>query len=241
MSKHPIKVITFDLDDTLWDVQPTLNAAEHCVYQWLRQYAPLLVEQFSLQQLIDWRHRVYLQQPDLAHQISQLRITALQLAMEHSGYSQNRSIELATGAFAIFLDARHQVTLFDSVLPLLEQLQNQYRLGILTNGNADVFRLELGQYFEFAYRAEQLNASKPAADHFLAAQAFSQCQPQQMIHIGDHIDHDVTAAIDAGWHAIWFNPERNQANVHTTAALQVQCLTEIPAAISTLEHQLLNL
>jgi putative hydrolase of the HAD superfamily len=184
------------------------------------------------------RWKLYQQQPDLCHQISQLRITALKLAMEDVGYSSQQAKTLSQKAFDFFLDARHQVTFYNTVEPLLENLKKEYSLGVLTNGNADIFRLEMGRFFDFSFSAEQLNASKPAADHFLAAQKVSGAIAAEVIHIGDHIEHDILAAQQAGCFSIWFNPEMKKPKDDIQATKQVQCLSEIPAAISAIKETL---
>ena len=37
-----IQLITFDLDDTLWDVGPVIHSAENSLRDWLGQHAPRL-------------------------------------------------------------------------------------------------------------------------------------------------------------------------------------------------------
>ncbi|MFA7553137.1 MAG: HAD-IA family hydrolase [Spongiibacteraceae bacterium] len=233
-----IKVITFDLDDTLWHVEPVLLFAEQQVYRWLQSKAPRLTTLFTPQQLTDMRKKNHQQLPDLKHQISQLRIRSMEQALELAGYKQPQVKQLALQAFEVFITARHQVSVFDTVTPLLEQLQQKYRLGVLTNGNANIYNLALGKYFDFAFSAEQLNASKPASDHFIAAQQASNASAAQIIHIGDHIEHDILAAQQSGCYSIWFNP---QGQAHSSAiqpSEQVRCLSEVPAAIANIETRL---
>jgi putative hydrolase of the HAD superfamily len=232
MTKANIKVLTFDLDDTLWPVAPVIQHAEQQLYQWLSQHAPLLTERFSLQQQTEQRWDYYRQHPELTHQISQIRIAALRHILQQVGYPLAQASHLAEQAFEVFIEARHQVALFDTVVPILEELQQCFRLGVLTNGNADVYRLPIGRFFDFAFSAEQLNASKPAADHFLAAQQFCQCQAADIIHIGDHLEHDILAAQQAGCHSIWYNPTKQQPEQPLPVGRQVQCWTELPAVIA---------
>ncbi len=238
MNNSPIKVITFDLDDTLWEIKPVLIKAENDVYQWLSQNASQLTELFSLEELIQWRIKVYQQNPELAHQITQLRLVSIKQAMLKAGYGEVTASEISEQAFKVFIKARHQVTFFDTAKPMLETLHQQYSLGALSNGNADIFKLEMGQFFDFAFSAEQLNASKPAPDQFLAAQKFSNSEPQQMIHIGDNSEHDIEGAIAAGWHSIWFNPGKNPCPLTTAdeqgPTREVSCLSDIPSAIQSI-------
>jgi putative hydrolase of the HAD superfamily len=209
MSKHSsntIQVITFDLDDTLWDIRPVLVRAETAVYRWLQQNAPRLSEHYSPEQLAQLKLQVYRQQPELAHQISELRRVALRHALLACDYSERQAQELATAAFEVFIDARHQVSLFDGAEPVLAALQQHYQLGVLTNGNADIRRLPIGRYFDFAFSAEQLNASKPGPNHFEAALNATGCMPEQLVHVGDHPEHDVEGAMAVGCHGVWYNP-----------------------------------
>lgn len=238
MNNNAIKVITFDLDDTLWAIKPVLIKAENEVYNWLKQQAPKLTEYFTLESLMHWRLKIYQEQPELAHQISQLRRVSIKQAMLKAGYHNSKAESVAEQAFDIFIEARHQVTFFDTAKPMLEILHRHYSLGALSNGNADIFKLEMGRFFDFAFSAEQLNASKPAPDQFLAAQSFSNAEPSQMIHIGDNSEHDIKGAIAAGWHSIWFNPSGAVYPANPShgqgPTREVSCLSEIPHAIESI-------
>ncbi|MFT5578035.1 MAG: HAD superfamily hydrolase (TIGR01549 family) [Paraglaciecola psychrophila] len=231
-----IKVITFDLDDTLWQLKPVIIEAEQVVFNWLSEQAPKFGAHFSQQSFSEWKWQRYNRQPPQANQISQLRIDSMEQALAESGYPQSQAQQLASDAFAVFLQARHQVTLFDGVESLLKDLHGRYSLGVLTNGNADIQRLAIGSLFDFSFSAEQLNASKPAADHFLAAQQISGARAEQIIHIGDHIEHDVDGACLAGCHAIWFNPHKSPRPQRPHPFLEAFSLAEIPALIASLEH-----
>ena len=235
MPHHTIKVITFDLDDTLWSIEPVLERAEQRVYAWLARHTPKVCDHFSIDTLRTLRIDIARQRRELAHQISQLRKVSLQQAMVIAGYDATFANEQASLAFNEFIEARHEVALFDDALELLETLSRSYQLGALTNGNADVMRLPIGELFDFAFAAEQLNASKPAPDLFHAAMNISGASANQMVHIGDHIDHDIMGAIAAGCHSIWFNPEQQAWPYDQPAPLQAQRLTDIPALLNTLK------
>ncbi len=231
MKTLPIKVITFDLDDTLWHTAPVIEHAEQAVFNWLAAHAPKMVARFDRARFDALKQSTYEQHPELAHQISQVRIKALQQALQQSGYSEVEATDLATQAFAVFLEARHQVELFDDTVMMLEKLHPQYQLGVLTNGNADVSRLAIGEFFDFAFAAEQLDSSKPAPDHFLAAMNSAGVAASQIVHIGDHPEHDIAGALAAGCHAIWFNPSQQPWPGAQPAPLQVSSIAELPAAI----------
>lgn len=238
MQKRSLRVITFDLDDTLWDAGPVLASAEQHVFAWLERHAPKVTQHFTTEQLAHWRNQVYANNPQLSQQISQLRLVAMQEVLSLVGYDQYQSQQLAEDAFEVFIAARHDVTLFDEVIPMLSALKRHYILGTLTNGNADICKLPIANFFQFSYRAEQFNAGKPSPEMFLAAQQTGGCTAKQLIHIGDHFEHDVTGARRAGSHALWFNPTSKPHPEDQQPTMQVQSLSDITQAIDNVEKML---
>jgi putative hydrolase of the HAD superfamily len=114
---------------------------------------------------------------------------------------------------------------------VLAALGGQFQLGALTNGNADVRQTPIGSYFDYAWRAEEFGISKP--DPALFRKAFEQAgvSADQVIHVGDCHNNDVSGAILAGAKAIWFNPE---GSVSEIASGVVQTLSDLPDAIERL-------
>ena len=49
--------------------------------------------------------------------------------------------EFIEDAYIFFLGERHKVTFYEDVITVLEKLSSQYKLGVLTNGNADVNKI----------------------------------------------------------------------------------------------------
>jgi putative hydrolase of the HAD superfamily len=231
-----INVITFDLDDTLWDIYPVLVHAEQQVYEWLKIQYPDLCAQYDRLELRQRSFQMAQMLPELKHRLTELRIHALAAVLEAEGVPASQALKMSKKAFEIFIKARHEVTLFDYTVPLLSSLSKNYRLGVLTNGNADVNRIGLGKYFDFSFASEQLNASKPERDHFDAAENHCNCRAENMLHIGDHPRKDVQAAIDYGWYSIWVNFDNTQWKGRGEPSAIVSSLEEIPAAITAIEQ-----
>ena len=57
MATRRYALITFDLDDTLWDVAPVLVRAEERVEQWMRMHCPRVPERFDRAALMELRRR----------------------------------------------------------------------------------------------------------------------------------------------------------------------------------------
>ena len=76
-----IRVITFDLDNTLWDVEPVLHRAEDEQNRWLQEHRPRVFEHFDAASMREFRFDAHRRHPELAHQISKIRIQALRGAV----------------------------------------------------------------------------------------------------------------------------------------------------------------
>ncbi|WP_043307940.1 HAD family hydrolase [Pseudomonas sp. ML96] len=227
-----IRLITFDLDDTLWDVAPVMHGAEAALREWLASEAPRLGP-VPIEHLWAIRTRLLDADPGLKHRLSELRRRILFHALEDAGYAHGEADELAELGFQVFLSARHQVQLFPEVHPTLERLALRYTLGVITNGNADVRRLGLADYFRFALCAEELGIGKPDPHPFNTALQRAGMQAAQAVHIGDHPSDDIAGAKAAGLRAIWFNPLGKDWSGEIEPDAQIRNLAELP---SVLEH-----
>lgn len=226
-----IRLITFDLDDTLWDVAPVMNNAERELRQWLSQHAPDLGP-VPVEHLWVFRKRLLSADPSLKYRLSELRRRILFHALQEAGYAMAEANDLAEGGFQVFLAARHKVTFFDGVHSTLQQLSQHYSLGVITNGNADVARLGLADYFQFALSAEGLGVGKPEALPFQEALRRSGVSAEQALHIGDHPGDDIAGARQAGWHAVWYNPQHKAWTGEHAPSAQVQQLQELPPLLA---------
>jgi len=200
-----VKLITFDLDNTLWDANRVLYAAEVHMREWLDEHVPEYTTTMDRDAVMEIRTSLVEKSPHLAHDLSALRESVLFEGIRHCGYSVPEARTHAKAAFGKFFEARQQVILFDGVLGVLDTLAAGYRLGALTNGNADVKRIGLDRYFSFAYSSADVGMSKPAPDMFHAALETSHARPGESIHVGDHLIDDIKGAADVGMHTIWAN------------------------------------
>ena len=233
-----IRVITFDLDNTLWDVEPVLLRAEEVQRAWLLRHRPGAIDDYDHQRLWQFKQSVWQRHPGLLHDVSAMRrqmLLELQLA---AGFSAEEAQDGAEQAFAIFLNERQRVELYAEALEVLEELAGQYTLGALTNGNADVFKTDAGEYFDFAFLAEQVGASKPAPDMFLAAMETSGVDAGAIIHVGDDPEHDVAGASAMGMHTVWVNSQNSGWPGGKRADREISNLRQLPAVVESLASSL---
>ncbi|MGY2260479.1 HAD family hydrolase [Pseudomonas sp. SDO55104_S430] len=226
-----IQLITFDLDDTLWDTAPVIVSAEAVLREWLTEHAPKLGA-VPVEHLWAIRERIINSEPGLKYRISALRRRVLLQALEEAGYARAEALDLAERSFEVFLHARHQLEIFPEVQPTLEVLANHYALGVVTNGNADVRRLGLADYFKFALCAEDIGIAKPDARLFHEALQRGGVTARAAVHIGDHPGDDIAGAQQAGLRAIWYNPAGKIWEAERLPDAEIRSLTELPALLA---------
>jgi putative hydrolase of the HAD superfamily len=226
-----IRLITFDLDDTLWDVAPVMHGAEAALRDWLAAEAPRLGP-VPIEHLWAIRARLLAADPMLRHRLSELRRRLLFHAMSEAGYPHDEATELAERGFQVFLAARHRVEFFPDVHRTLEHLADRYILGVITNGNAEVARLGIADYFRFTLCAEELGVGKPDPKPFNTALQRAGVGADQAVHIGDHPGDDIAGAKAAGLRAIWFNPQGKTWSGERAPDAEVGRLTELPGLIA---------
>jgi putative hydrolase of the HAD superfamily len=201
-----IKVLSFDLDDTLWPCFPTIIRAEKALYQWLSDNVPAITQSYDLEQLREQRRSLFNQQPELAYDLTKLRIRSFELLAEEFQLADDWIVP----AFDIFYEARQQITLFDDVEPVLDELMKNFQLVSLTNGNADTVKTGVDHWFDFALNAASVGKLKSEPDIYRQVQKLTDIEAQQMVHIGDDPLHDVSGAKAAGAYAIWLNRQQKQ-------------------------------
>lgn len=198
-----IKAVVFDLDDTLWDVNPVIRHAEKVHYQWLNNHAPLLTARFTPRELKGYRISLSRRHPELQHFVSRSRMRATHECLLLSGYSEAQARELGEKAFTAFWQARNRVEPFPYAMEALEGLKREYQIGALSNGNADIFQTPFGEWFDFAFSAEGLSVAKPDARAFQAVLDHLGCRADEIAFVGDNPEHDIEGAAAMGMKTIW--------------------------------------
>lgn len=225
-----IKVIGFDLDDTLWAVKPVIIGAEAALKAYLKDCLPSV--DFGQERLLTIRKQLLEEDPSLSFKLTVFRQTLLSRTMTDSGLKEDRAQQLAAAAMAVFLQARNQVTFYPGTFAALDELASDYILCALTNGNADIKKLGLDHLFEFSLSAEQVGAAKPDPALFEAALKQTHTEAHEMIYVGDDPLLDIDAAARLGIRTIWKSNPKKQSDLVTKPDAQIQQLSELPAAVA---------
>lgn len=226
---RPVQILSFDLDDTLYDNAPILVAAEQAMLKKLHQTAPVTQQTDS----DFWRqHRLQLlrQQPEFYHDVSLWRQQGLIKGLQHLGVADDEVFSIAEQAFHSFIQVRCNVTIDPAIKSLLQQLSKRYRLIAITNGNASLDGMQLNNLFEFSLSAGKDGRMKPYPDLFLKAARQLQVKSEQILHIGDSYQADVTGALGAGCQAAWLDHHNSSVKLLPHIRLtHLQQLRMLPA------------
>ncbi len=224
-----VRVIAFDLDDTLWPVKPVITGAEKALNRWLggsiRDWPAAARNMGAI------RDQLLIRDPTLSYQLTELRCKCITEALDRHGKSNARQI--AEEAMEVFLHARHDVEYFDGAEECLADLSTRFVLGALSNGNADVRRLTIASHFSFSFSAEDVGAPKPAPNLFEAALAETRVSASEVVYVGDDPILDIDAANRFGMRSIHvINGKTSQKVGDTEPDLVIEHIRDLPHAIT---------
>jgi FMN hydrolase / 5-amino-6-(5-phospho-D-ribitylamino)uracil phosphatase len=201
------RIIAFDLDDTLWPCMPTIDRAEASLYRWLAQHYPRVTEDLDPEQMVTYRREFSRRDSRYAIDMTFMRREFLRHLGELHDYD---ALQLSTNGFEVFFEARQQVEFYADVMPCLHRLKQKFRLGAITNGNASVEHVGLGELFEHSVSASEVMAAKPDPLIYQQLAERFDARPQEIVYVGDHPHYDVVGSIQAGYQAVWINREGMQ-------------------------------
>jgi putative hydrolase of the HAD superfamily len=228
MPPGAISAICFDLDNTLWEIEPVLMRAERILADWLKARYPRIAERFTAAEILEVRAALARQEPHLGHDLTYLRRETIARLGEAVGYERGMAHE----AFAHWLAARNQVEPFAEVIPALEKLKRRFRLATLSNGNADLAVIGLAHHFEVSLNAGALGCAKPDPRAYAQLADALTLKPEQILFVGDEPHADVVGPRTAGMQTVWVN----RAGVVWPDALPAAdaCITDLEGLVALL-------
>ena len=96
-----------------------------------------------------------------------------------------------------------------------EHVADRYRVGILTNGFAEVQRAKLNRFPELRNASEtvviteEIGHLKPHPEAFAHAEQAAGASGEDILYVGDSRRSDVQGGHEAGWHVAWYAPTAN--------------------------------
>ena len=211
-----IKAISFDLDDTLYSNKPVMQAIEKKMIAYFVNLTVFKGLAFDQHKVLDhrfwycFRHQATVQQPDLAHDVVQVRLVTYRLGFISLGLNERVAEQQAQAALDYFIALRSDFIVPEPSKKLLAKLSKKYPLIAISNGNVDTKALGIAQYFQHIYHAGwqtdgTLLRQKPASDMFSLACQQLTIKPSQLLHVGDCGRADIQGALLAGCQTAWLS------------------------------------
>jgi len=225
---HPVEVVSYDLDDTLWPTKLVITAANDALESHMNEHYPDIVEAgkhllsdtasnsffvpLLMRQLHNERRKAEPNTPAEPIDLTELRKAAiLKAAVEVRDGA--RAEVVADSCFLVWRRARHQACeyfMFDGVIDSLNMLNAAgFVLGAITNGNADISEIPcLAGIFTFSVTSEEVGESKPSPLPFYTAAEkvgfkFGTDIGRKWVHIGDDFGKDCAPAKALKMRTVW--------------------------------------
>ena len=232
-NRSMIRAVTLDLDDTLWPIEPVMLRCEAVLDAWLGEHCPEVAAAWPIGAMRELRERVFRENPHLAHDFTATRKLSLAMAFEPHG----RGEEWVDRAFEVFYAARNEVELYPDALAALRTVAQRWPIASVTNGNADLHRIGLGEYFVATVTARNIGVAKPDPAIFRRAATYLDVPAAQIVHVGDDPELDVQGAKAAGMLAVWLNRHgRPWPLGHVAPDATIHSLVELEPVLDAL-HQ----
>ncbi|TDE04489.1 YjjG family noncanonical pyrimidine nucleotidase [Flavobacterium hiemivividum] len=201
--------VFFDLDHTLWDFDKNSEMTFERIFQ--RNHPEIEVKMF-IEKYVPINQACWklYQYDKITHE--ELRYNRLKDSFDAINYAvSDEQIDSISNEYIHLLpDNNH---LFDGTFEILDYLNKNYKLHIITNGFADVQKRKienskLHDYFHTITNSEMAGVKKPNPIIFEYALDLAKAKKENSIMIGDSLDADVQGALDMGLDAIYFNENK---------------------------------
>jgi len=189
----PIRLVLFDLDDTLCDHRGSFRRRVEAAL------AALPDEVLSLER--EAIVALALAQPSRTWE-------GVQRALEVAGCTDPAWLERAAAVYA--RDRFLGLSLFPDSVAAVRAIQRRVLTGLVTNGpsaiqRAKLARLGIERLFPFVVVSEEIGMAKPDPAIFHHALRLAGVRPEEALYVGDHPVNDVAGARRAGLTSVWCN------------------------------------
>ena len=226
-----IRLITFDLDETLWGGVEVVHRAETEMIEWVSEKVPKFRERYRTR-ASDIRATTLLKRPRIHYDFNKIRLAVVEEILTECGLQPRDACEVATAALCIFHGSRNQIQLNQDTISLLRELREHYLLASISNGTSEVRRTPLKDYFELSVYARNMGTCKPDPAMFEVVLSHTKTLPQHAIHVGDHPIEDLAVAKQVGMHTIQFFTGMYTRSSHADQI--VDKLSDVVAAVQAI-------
>ena len=203
-----IKVISFDLDNTLYDNSPVIKKAEKQSQQYLSKEFVKQDKIFDVDQFISVRKSLIKNNNIAFDNLTYLR----QECLKQVCMNLQNSAHIVKKATEIFIDLRQEAEIPLEINYMIEEFSKRFILVSMTNGNCDAENLSVGKYFKKNYSPQQGYRAKPHTEMYKKVISDFEIKPEELLHIGDEEKSDGMGASQAGCYFYLFTPFEESIN-----------------------------
>lgn len=226
-----IKVVFFDLDNTLWDFEKNSKLTLNELYE--EKIKIFDKDRVGCCNFIEVFEKI---NEGLWEDYRCKRVSKEQLRLLRF-YKSLKEIGIDDKSFAEAVEKEYvsrtalQPFLIDNAVDVLNYLHGKYSLGLITNGFAEAQEVKLknsgiGKYFDYVCVSEIAGFNKPDRGIFDYALKNAGINPAQALFIGDEYDVDMLGAQNAGIKGIWFN-KKHTGNTKKYNCIEIFSLSEL--------------
>ncbi|KMT66214.1 HAD-IA family hydrolase [Catenovulum maritimum] len=218
------KLLSFDLDDTLYDNVPIIQNAENKLSQYLSSEYACFKDKTQHDWLLE-RITFAKLNPALRSDVSKLRLAFLEQAFRDNKIAN--PVESAHQAFLKFYHWRNNFKVKPEVVDILMRLKKNYTLVAVTNGNAEPDLIGLEGCFTKVYQPKDGLRMKPETDMFDILCEQLSLQSKDILHIGDSPSSDIYGAQSANCRTAWYNPKFQSYPLHGLPDMEFNQLSDL--------------
>lgn len=206
MTQRKITDVFFDLDHTLWDFDKNSALTFQKIFATHKLSVPFddFIKIYQSVNLNYWKlyREERIDKPSL-------RYGRLKDSFEMLNFKiDDELIHLLSEDYITYLTTFNH--LFDGALEILNYLNVNYKLHIITNGFEEVqYRKiknsNIEHFFKTITNSEMVGVKKPNPLIFNHALSLAQTSPEQSVMIGDNLEADILGALNVGFDVILFN------------------------------------
>lgn len=160
---QPFKIMSFDLDDTLYDNSDVIRLAEERFLQCVQEYAQL--SELTSEYWREWKWQLAEKNPLIAEDVIAWRVETLRNLLIHHGKNAVEIDRTLALAMEEFIEWRHKIDVPAESIEVLNQLKYRYPLSVITNGNVIATRIGF-EHFQLSLRGGEQGRAKPHQDLF---------------------------------------------------------------------------
>lgn len=200
-----IKVVFFDLDETLYDYGSIRKIANQKVARLVEKLGLVSSEAFiqTLRQVTRKVYEEYRESPILFDRKYRFReiFRVLDIDVDEKTVFRlvNEYWNFVYQCIKPYLD----------VIPVLKTLKTKgYKLGIISDGLIEIQTnrlkaLNLQKYFDMCTFSEEIGQNKPSLKIFQMALKRAKCDPSEAVMVGDNVKTDIAGANKLGMVSVW--------------------------------------